>query len=67
MRESLQFYWCVVVVGALAIIANIAGNMKRIADKLEWHESAWSKGYTTGYRHAKRGYPASVVDEEDDE
>lgn len=56
MSVSLQIYLCFVAVGVFAVLANVAGNTKRIADKISLRESQWAKGYLQGYEDAKRWY-----------
>lgn len=56
MAVPLQIYLCVVIIATLVLIANIAGNIKRIADRIELRESNYAKGYEQGYKDAKRYY-----------
>lgn len=56
MSEALQIYLFFVAVGVLALIANIAGNIKRIADKIDLRDSNWAKGYRQGCEDTKIVY-----------
>lgn len=61
--ESLATFFVVETVVAVFALISIKNHIARIADKLEMHESNWSKGYTRGYADAKREFG---IDEECD-